>query len=135
MQTFKTTSHPQLLTGPGWRVGWRLNQTYCYLLGADQWALELTSSEWEDFRTGLSFLQSEFKQIQSLLVEEETATLEYNTEAITLIGSGYPLRHRLYLRLHQHRCGEGAWAPDAVTDLIKAVDKLSWIRGLTESGE
>lgn len=116
----------QLLRGEGWRVG-RRPQTppYTALIGADSWALELTEPEWQDLCDGLDRIQADLKAAQAHLMDEEAITLEHQTERLTLIATGSPQRHQIYVQLHTGRRAEGQWLAEVIPQVRAAVARLS----------
>ncbi len=111
-----------MLKGEGWRIGYRpQQQPYPALVGSDQWALELTETEWQDFCLGLQELEHSSQAAQDHLVEEEALTLEYHSDHLTLIATGVPPQFSLFLQLHTGRGGEGFWAAGVFFQLKRAV--------------
>ncbi|NJK64389.1 MAG: DUF1818 family protein [Synechococcaceae cyanobacterium SM2_3_1] len=116
------SSVPPMLKGEGWRIGYQpQQQPYSALVGSDQWALELTEREWQDFCLGLQHLEQGCKAAQDHLVDEEVLTLEYHSDHLTLIATGVPPQFSLFLQLHTGRGGEGFWAEGVFLHLKRAV--------------
>ncbi len=115
----------QLLRGEGWRVGRRpQDPPYTALVGSETWALELTEAEWQDLGRGLQQLQADLQAAQAHLMEEESITLEHQTERLTLIATGFPHHYQLYLQLHSGRRGEGQWPAEVIPEFKAAVERL-----------
>ena len=115
----------QLLSGEGWRIGWRSDvDIYKGLVGADNWAIELTESEFKDFCKLASQL-AETMQIMAIeLSDAEKICCTQETEDISLEVNGFPDAFTLHLQLLTGRRSEGIWEPDAVPFLIEAIANL-----------
>lgn len=120
-----------LLSGVGWRVGRRPHRSpYTTLIGSDTWALELTEPEWQDLCQGLDQLHLDLTQIQDQLMEEEAITVEHQTERLTLIASGFPHHHQIFIQLHNGRRGEGQWSPEVIPELRRAIARYRQLEEL-----
>ncbi len=116
----------QLLSGKGWRIGWFPHiQPFSGLVGADNWAIELTQPELEEFCSLSLQLIESVQQAQSELSEQESLTCTAETENISLELSGYPGDFRISLQLHTGRRAEGIWENDAINELIDAITKIA----------
>ena len=115
----------QLLSGEGWRIGWRSDvDIYKGLVGADNWAIELTESEFKDFCKLASQL-AETMQIMAIeLSDAEKICCTQETEDISLEVNGFPDTFTLHLQLLTGRRSEGLWDADAVPFLIEAIADL-----------
>jgi Domain of unknown function (DUF1818) len=61
-------------SGSGWRIGWNPNTgEFKGLVGTDDWAMELTETELNDFCRLLGHLADTMKQLESELMDEESA--------------------------------------------------------------
>ena len=114
-----------LKTGVGWRIGWDAEAaTFQGLVGADNWALELTTAELEEFARLLNQLVSAIAQMQSELMDEEAIACEVESDLIWLEAIGYPHAYSLHLMVLTGRRGEGHWAAEVLPELIQAVRSL-----------
>ncbi len=112
----------QIKQGEGWRVGWNPHaEVYQGLIGDDQWAIELNTTEFQEFKRLLSQLVDSIIAIQGELMEEEKIAIEVESDLMWLEAEGYPHAYSLRLILHQGRRCEGYWSAKAVKYLIEAV--------------
>ncbi len=119
-------------SGPGWRLGWDPNAAeFPGLVGTDDWSLELTRAELDDFCRLLDQLASTLAHMQTELMDEEAIALEAETALIWLEAAGYPHAYRLQMILQTGRRGEGHWAAAAVPALVAAARTLSAERSLS----
>lgn len=115
-----------LKSGSGWRVGWDTHAaTYPGLVGADEWAVELTEVEFQDFNRLFRQLHQTMKLMAQELMEEEQITCEVETDLLWLEAQGYPHSYSLRLILNQGRRCEGNWSPEAVPELFIALERLT----------
>lgn len=111
--------------GSGWRVGWKTEDTlYQGLIGADDWAMELTRPEMDDFRRLLLQLSSAIADMSKHLMEEEVITCEVESELIWLGAEGYPDNYSLRVILNQNRSCEGTWRGEVIPNIILALKTL-----------
>jgi hypothetical protein len=111
-----------LQQGKGWRLGWRETPaSYPGLVGSDDWALELTKAEFQDFCRLLLQLTETIEQLEGELMAEETLTCALQSDLVWLEAVGYPRAYSLRLLLEQGRCCEGNWGSEAVKPLLEAV--------------
>jgi len=112
-------------SGTGWRVGWNPNATqYQALVGTDDWAIELTSAEFNDFcRLSLQLAES-IAQIAQELMDEEKISCEAESDLLWMEVTGYPHAYSLRFILHTGRGVEGSWTSQAVPSLIQAVQMI-----------
>jgi len=114
-----------LKTGIGWRIGWDADAaTFQGLVGADDWALELTTAELEEFARLLNQIVTAIAQMQSELMDEEAIACEVESDLLWLEANGYPHAYSLHLMLLTGRRGEGHWTADVVPELLQAVRSL-----------
>ncbi len=114
-----------LKNGKGWRVGWKKNApVYKGLIGADDWAMELTQSEMQDFLRLLLQINQTITDINQHLMEQETIACEVESELMWLSAEGYPDNYSLRIILSQHRGCEGTWPEHVVDSLILATQSL-----------
>jgi hypothetical protein len=113
-----------LKSGTGWRIGWNPTNPYPGLVGADEWAFELTAAELEDFCRLLAQLVDNMRSIQSELMEDETIACEAETNLLWMQASGFASKYTLRLILSSGRGCEGNWGDDAIPDLVNAASNL-----------
>lgn len=112
-------------SGEGWRIGWNPEATeYCGLVGGEEWALELTAAELDDFCRLLIQLANTVIQVAAELMSEETITCEVESPLLWLEAEGYAHAYDLRIMLLTGRRGEGAWTASAVDGLIQAAQTL-----------
>lgn len=118
-------SPKKLLCGEGWRIGWRSDVgLYKGLVGADNWAIELTESEFKDFCKLVSQLAETMQIMATELSDTEKICCTQETEDISLEVNGFPDAFTLHLQLLTGRRSEGIWEADAVPFLIEAIANL-----------
>jgi hypothetical protein len=118
-------SSRQLRTGPGWRVGWGERRSpYCALLGTDDWAVELTAEEFQEFCRLVGQLAETMQHMQTELMDEERISCEAEGDRLWVEVEGYPQTYQLRFILLSDRGVEGAWAPEAVPQVLKAIQML-----------
>ncbi|MEQ8956605.1 MAG: DUF1818 family protein, partial [Coleofasciculus sp. C2-GNP5-27] len=70
-------------SGSGWRLGWNPQATYYQgLVGTDEWAIELTQAELDDFCRLLAQLAQAIEDIADELVDEEKITCEAESDLL-----------------------------------------------------
>ena len=112
--------------GDGWRIGFNPNPaTYQGLIGGQDWAIELTLAEWQDFCRLVGQLTETMQAIATELMDEEKITCEAESDLIWLEVTGYPQSYSLRFILNQGRCCEGQWPPEVVQDFIQSLQTLS----------
>ncbi len=112
-------------SGPGWRLGWNPDATeYVGLVGSDDWALELTATEFADFNRLALQLADTMAAMQAELMDKEAIACEVESEQLWLEAEGYPHSYSLHLILLTGRRGEGLWQPTAVPDLLQGLRSL-----------
>jgi hypothetical protein len=117
--------------GDGWRIGFNPNPaTYQGLIAGENWAIELTLAEWQDFCRLVSQLRETMQAIAIELMDEEKVTCEAESDLIWLEATGYPHFYSLRFILNQGRCCEGQWPPGAVPNLIQSLQTVSGIYSL-----
>ncbi len=115
-----------LKKGNGWRIG--VNPTapeFKGLVGTDDWAVELTEAELNDFCRLLAQLADTMQQMASELMDEEKIACEAESNLIWMEVEGYPQLYSLRFILNSGRCVEGKWDSTAVKDLIQAAATLN----------
>lgn len=122
---FIPDSQPRLLKqGQGWRWGFDRNREYSALIGSEDWALELTEAEFQDFRRLLSQLKETMAMMATELMDEEKITCEIESDLLWLEAEGYPQAFSLHVILHQGRGCEGSWTAIAVAELIQSLEEF-----------
>jgi hypothetical protein len=111
--------------GKGWRVGWNpQGEKYQALVGAEDWAIELTAAELDQFSHLLNQLVETMNQMQAELMEEEKISCEATSELLWLEVEGYPHAYSLRLILNCDRRCEGNWQPGVAVELATAIQSL-----------
>lgn len=115
----------QLLSGEGWRIGFRSDaDIYKGLVGADSWAIELSEREFRDFCKLTTQLAETMQIMASELSDGEKICCTLETEDICLEVNGYPHAFNLHFQLLAGRRSEGLWDEDAVPFLVEAIASL-----------
>jgi hypothetical protein len=115
-----------LKSGTGWRLGWNPTNGYPGLVGSDDWALELTAAELEDFCRLLGQLADNMRSIQADLMDEEKIACEAESELIWMQVAGTPSAYNLRLILNTGRSCEGNWQAEFVPNLVAAAQNLQF---------
>ncbi|MFM2431169.1 MAG: hypothetical protein RLZZ511_2382 [Cyanobacteriota bacterium] len=114
-----------LKTGSGWRFGWDPEAIeFRGLIGADDWSIELTQAELDDFCRLVGQLAETMQSMQAALMAEEALTLEAESEWLWLEAEGMPSAYGLRVILLTGRRAEGAWLVAAVPGLLGAVRSM-----------
>jgi hypothetical protein len=114
-----------LKQGEGWRLGWHPdNAPYCGLVGAEDWAIELTAEEFADFCHLLSQLAESVGAIAPELMDEERIACEAESERLWLEVEGVPTAYDLRLIVQSGRRCEGNWSAAALPGLLQAVKMI-----------
>ncbi len=114
-----------LKTGTGWRLGWNPQaREYQGLVGGEDWAIELTEAELDDFCQLLEQLAETMRQMASELMDEEKISCEAESDLLWMEVEGYPHAYTLRFILHTGRRCEGSWQTYAVSELIQAARSL-----------
>lgn len=115
----------QIKTGTGWRLGWDEDAPqFKGLVGSDDWAIELTEAELEDFCRLVVQLDQTMAQMSEELMAEERIRLEAESDRIWLEAEGFPQAYHLRLIVLSGRGAEGTWTTPAVSPLVQAVQML-----------
>ncbi|MEL6441736.1 MAG: DUF1818 family protein [Cyanobacteria bacterium J06621_8] len=115
----------RIKAGDGWRIGWcSQDSKYQGLVGANDWAIELTSEEFADFQRLLNQLVATMKAMEAELMESEKISCEAESELVWLEATGYPYHYTIRLILNGDRRCEGNWAAEAVPEFIAAINSL-----------
>ena len=112
-------------SGPGWRIGWNPKAAnYHGLVGGDEWAIELTELELDDFCRLLGHLSQTMREMTSELMDEEKIACEAESNLLWMEVEGYPSAYTLRFILNTGRRGEGSWIAQAVPGLVQAAQSL-----------
>lgn len=112
-------------TGDGWRIGWHPQaDKYPGLVGANDWAMELTEAELNDFCRLLNQLVATMNQMEEELMDEEKISCEAETDLLWMEVEGYPDAYSLRLILNCDRRCEGNWYPGIAPELALASQNL-----------
>jgi hypothetical protein len=115
----------QLKSGKGWRLGWDPDAgDFCGLLGGEDWAIEVTATELDDFCRLVVQLATTMQQIAQELMDEEQICCEVESPLLWLEAQGYPHAYSLHLIVLTGRRGEGTWGEAAVPALVQAAQVL-----------
>lgn len=115
-----------LKTGSGWRLGWNSTAPeFKGLVGAEDWAVELTEAEFNDFCRLAEQLSQTLQQIASELMDEERIACELESSLVWLEVEGYPDAYTLRLIVLSGRGAEGFWSATAVPELLQAIQTLN----------
>ena len=110
-----------LKKGEGWRIGWNPDPTCPFqgLVGADDWAVELTAAEFKDFCRLLTQLAETVEAIAPELMAEENINIEAESDLIWLEINGLVGNYDLRMLVSQNRSVEGNWSSTSVTEIMK----------------
>jgi len=112
-------------SGYGWRIGWNPNAPeYKGLVGTDDWAIELTETELNEFCRLLAQLADTMKQLTAELMDEEKIACEAESDLLWMEVEGYPHEYSLRFILNTGRCAEGKWNASAIPGLLQAAGTL-----------
>jgi hypothetical protein len=114
-----------LKSGSGWRLGWNPDAPdYQGLVGSDDWAVELTEAELNDFCRLLGQLAQTMSEMASELMDEERIACEAESDLLWMEVEGYPSAYSLRFILNRGRRCEGGWAASVVPELVQAAQLL-----------
>jgi hypothetical protein len=112
--------------GNGWRLGWDENaNTFQGLLAGENWAVELTASEFKEFCQLAQQLARTMETMASELMDEEQIACEAESDLIWLEAEGFPEAYSLRFILQKGRRCEGQWNAQATVDVISAITALT----------
>ncbi|MBE9008349.1 DUF1818 family protein [Fortiea sp. LEGE XX443] len=112
-------------SGSGWRIGWNPKALeYKGLVGTDDWAIELTEAELNEFCRLLAQLADTMKQLTAELMDEEKIACEAESDLLWMEVEGYPHQYTLRFILNTGRCAEGRWSASAIPGLLQAAEML-----------
>lgn len=111
--------------GLGWRIGWNSNtDIYQGLVGTDDWAIELTETEFKDFCRLFEQLALSMQQMSQELMDQERIACEAESQLMWLEVEGLPHAYSLRLLLSQGRRCEGYWPETVTKELLQAVQTI-----------
>lgn len=115
-----------LLSGEGWRLGHSPEaEIFVGLVGAENWAIELSQQEFQDFcRLSIQLIET-MSAMQAELSEEETLTCSAQSENIYIEAFGFANNFTIHLQLLKGRRGEGIWSNQAIAQILEAVKQMS----------
>lgn len=117
-----------LKNGAGWRLGWHSEATeYQGLVGSDNWAVELTAEEWQDFVRLIKQLAENMEYMANELMDEEKITCEAVSDLLWMEATGYPDNYSVQFILNNGRRCEGKWPGDVVSNLLQALENINCI--------
>lgn len=112
--------------GIGWRLGWDSEAPlHKALIAGEDWSIELTENEFQDFCTLTQQLAQTMTQIASELMEAERIACEAETERIWLEVEGFPQQYSLHILVLTGRRCEGEWPVAVVPELLQAIPALT----------
>jgi Domain of unknown function (DUF1818) len=112
-------------SGNGWRIGWNPSvPVFKGLVGTENWAVELTEAELDDFCRLSAQLADTMNQLASELMDEEKIACEAESDLVWMEVEGYPHDYSLRFILNSGRSVEGEFAAAAVGALLQAASML-----------
>lgn len=117
-------SERRIRSGVGWRLGWKLDAEYCGLVGGENWAIELTQAEFDDFCRLALQLSETIQHLATELMDEEKIACELESDRLWLEAEGYADAYSLRFILLTGRQAEAGWQPEAVPELLQAIQLL-----------
>ncbi|NET24456.1 DUF1818 family protein [Okeania sp. SIO1I7] len=112
-------------SGAGWRLG--LNpeaEKFKGLVAGNEWSIELTEGELEDFCRLLDQLNKAINQMSDELMDEERIVCEAESDLLWMQVEGFPESYTVQFILNQGRRAEGKWPVQAVPGLVQAAQML-----------
>ncbi|NEP37889.1 MAG: DUF1818 family protein [Okeania sp. SIO2H7] len=114
-----------LKSGPGWRLGWDAQAVeFKGLVGGDDWAIELTEAELDDFCRLLGQLVQNMEEMAGELMDEERIACEAESDRLWIQVEGYPESYTVQFILNKGRRAEGKWPVEAVPGLVQEAQML-----------
>ena len=114
-------------SGDGWRIGWHPHAVkYQGLVGAEDWAIELTKAELDDFYRLLTQLVETMNQMSAELMDEEKISCEAETDLLWMEVEGYPHNYSLRLILNGDRRCEVSWNKGVAPLMIEGFDAVGF---------
>ncbi|MEM8832249.1 MAG: DUF1818 family protein [Cyanobacteria bacterium P01_G01_bin.19] len=106
-------------SGDGWRIGWHPHGTkYQGLVGAEDWAIELSRDELRDFCRLLARLVDTMTEMSGELMDEEKISCEAETDLIWMEVEGYADSYSLRLILNCDRRCEVSWQEKTAPQIV-----------------
>ena len=99
-------------------------QAFQALLGGDDWAVELTHAEFQDFCRLAQQLSQTLEQMRLELMDEEAIACEASSEFVHVEARGYPEAFDLSFILLIGRRSEGYWPAIATPEVLRAIQML-----------
>lgn len=94
------------------------------MVGGENWAIELTQAELDDFCRLLIQLAETMAAMAAELMAEERICCEAESNLVWLEAEGDAQAYGIRFILQTGRRGEGGWLPSAVPHLIQAAQTL-----------
>ncbi|NEQ34790.1 MAG: DUF1818 family protein [Okeania sp. SIO3I5] len=112
-------------SGVGWRLGWNPQAVkFKGLVGGDDWSIELTERELDDFCRLLDQLTKTISKMADELMDGERIVCEAESDLLWMQVEGFPESYTVQFILNEERRGEGKWPVDAVPSLVQAAEML-----------
>ncbi|MDD1417258.1 DUF1818 family protein [Dolichospermum sp. ST_con] len=112
-------------SGLGWRIGWNPDAPeFKGLVGTDDWAIELTEAELNEFCRLFNQLADTMKHLATELMDEEKIACEAESDLLLMEVAGYAHAYNLRFILNTGRGTEGKWEAEAVSKLLPAIGML-----------
>ena len=112
-------------SGLGWRIGWNPDAAeFKGLVGTDDWAIELTEAELNEFCRLFTQLADTMKHLATELMDEEKIACEAESDLLWMEVAGYAHAYNLRFILNTGRGTEGKWEAGAVSELLPAIGML-----------
>lgn len=107
--------------GEGFRIGLDGGKgEFVGLVGTEDWAIELTRSEFSEFRRlALALAQT---MDSMALMDQESLTCELECADLWMAVEGFPQDYGLRFILHRGRCCEGEWK--SAIGFVRALESL-----------
>ncbi len=114
-------------SGDGWRIGWHPHGgKYVGLVGTEDWAIELTKAELDDFYRLLNQLVDTMSQMSAELMDEEKISCEAETDFLWMEVEGYFDSYSLRLILNGDRRCEGSWRSGVAPKIIQGLNSIGF---------
>ena len=112
-------------SGAGWRIGWNPDAPeFKGLVGTEDWAIELTEAELNEFCRLFNQLADTMKHLATELMDEEKIACEAESDLLWMEVKGYAHAYNLRFILNTGRGTEGKWEAAAVSELLPAIGML-----------
>jgi Domain of unknown function (DUF1818) len=112
-------------SGKGWRIGWNpIAGQFQGLVGSEEWCIELTEAEFNDFSRLLIQLADTMTYMANELMDEEKIACDSETDLLWMEVEGYPHSYSVQFMLNTGRRTEGYWPPSAIPGLLDATKIL-----------